>query len=79
MAATTTLQKGKTMIRPIVRTPVVGETLCYLNRKDRVQLPVRIVKVWAAACEVEILAGGLFDSLKGKTLRVHVAMLHERA
>lgn len=64
-------------MRPISSTPVIGEFLVYLNRKERVQLPVRITKVYAAVCEAEILSGGLYDSLKGKTIRVRVAMLYK--
>ncbi len=56
-------------------TPVVGQQLVYRNPAQRTVLPVRVVKVSAAVCEVEILAGGLNDSLKGKTLRAHVALL----
>ncbi len=59
-------------------TPVIGQTLVYRNPRDRTILPVRVVKVSAAVCEVEILAGGLNDSLKGKILRAHVALLHTR-
>lgn len=59
-------------------TPSVGDVLVYRNSKDRTILPVRVVKVWAAVCEVEILAGGLNDSLKGQIMRAHVAMLYTR-
>lgn len=59
-------------------TPTVGDVLVYRNPKGLATLPVRVVKVWAAVCEVEILAGGLDNSLKGKTLRAHVALLHKR-
>ena len=69
-------QKGAAM-RPISATPVVGTMLVYRNVKQRTQLPVRVTKVFASVCEVEILAGGLNDSLKGNTIRVHVAMLYE--
>lgn len=64
---------------PIRHTPVVGEVLTYRDsyRNATKVLPVKIVKVWAAACQVEILAGGLFDSLKGKTIRVHVCQLYK--
>lgn len=70
------LHKGAAM-RPISASPVIGDILMYVNRKKRTQLPVRITKVFAAVCEVEILAGGLNNSLKGNTIRVHVAMLYK--
>lgn len=64
---------------PINRTPVVGEVLTYRDsyRNARMVLPVKVAKVWAAACQVEILAGGLDNSLKGQTLRVHVCQLYK--
>lgn len=70
--------KGNSMA-PINRTPVVGEVLTYRDsyRHATVVLPVKVAKVWAAACQVEILAGGLDNSLKGKTLRVHVCQLYK--
>lgn len=70
--------KGSNMA-PINRTPVVGEILTYRDsyRNATMVLPVKVTKVWAAACQVEILSGGLNDSLKGKTLRVHVCQLYK--
>ncbi len=62
-------------MRPISRSPVVGETLTYRNVRTRVIVPVRVLSVKAAVCEVEILAGGLNDSLKGQKMFAHVALL----
>lgn len=63
---------------PLRETPKAGDVVTYWNRKAGVQVPVRIVKVAAAVCLVEILAGGLDDSLKGKQLRTHVSLLFKQ-
>ena len=68
--------KGAAMVL-ISATPAVGAQLIYRNVRERTQLPVRVTKVFASVCEVEILAGGLNDSLKGNIIRVHVAMLYK--
>lgn len=64
-------------MRLISTTPMVGDTLYYINKANRVQLPVKVIKVSPAVCECEVLTGGLFDSLKGKVMRIHVAMLYK--
>lgn len=60
------------------KTPMIGDKLVYRNARDRSILPVEVVKVSAAVCEVRILAGGLDDSLKGHIIRAHVALLFTR-
>lgn len=64
-------------MNPISKTPAVGETLMYVNRQTGVRVPVTVRKVWAAACEVEVLSGGLNNSMKGRVLRAHVVQLYK--
>ena len=63
---------------PIICTPRVGDKLIYKNAKTRMIVPVRVVKVYAAVCEVEILAGGLNDSCKGGIIRAHMCLLFNK-
>ena len=60
----------------LTQTPTIGQVLVYRNTRLRTQLPVRVVKASPAVCEVEILAGGVDNSLKGQIIRAHVALLH---
>ncbi len=63
---------------PIRETPKTGDVVYYINRKMGVQCPVKVLSVSASVCVVEFLAGGLNNSLKGRQIRAHVALLYKQ-
>ena len=63
---------------PITHTPAKGECLVYRDHKKGCVFCVRVLRTYAAACMVEILEGGLNNSLKGASLRVSFALLSKK-
>lgn len=60
-------------MKQLSKTPTIGQQLVYINGGN--QLPCEVVAVSAAVCTVKLLAGGLNNSLAGKVVRAHVALL----
>lgn len=60
-------------MKPLNKTPTIGQQLIFVQGGNR--LPCEVVSVSAAVCQVKVLAGGLNNSLAGKVIRAHVALL----
>ena len=54
-------------------TPTVGQNLVYVQGGN--VIPCEVVSVAAAVCRVKLLAGGVNNSLAGKVIPAHVALL----
>ena len=66
------------MSPPLRNNPNIGDVVTFVDTRKGVRLPVKVVKVYAAVCVVEVLSGGLFDSLKGKEFRTHISRLYKQ-
>ena len=61
-------------MKHLTKTPAVGQQLMYVHGGNAI--PCEVVAVSAAAVySIKLLAGGLNNSLEGKVIRVHTALL----
>lgn len=60
-------------MKQLTKTPTIGQKLIYVQAGNRI--PCEVVSVAAAVCQIKLLSGGLNNSLAGKVIRAHVALL----
>lgn len=60
-------------MRHLFHTPTVGENLVHICKAGA--FPCKVVKVSPAVCKVELLAGGVNNSLVGQVVNAHIATL----